>query len=305
MKSMSERGAYSWILLPYLITWTAVSAMSSDQAWTVRMGAGDTLSVESKSLYVEFSKRHAWTIRNIKYMGQVIVGGPGANGTVVNATPGKGMNPKDPWYGTGHGKEDIKSFSVLVDNIPHEFQEGMTLSGKVITVRKESTMGPLGHTAQITFPESGDCILEKHSYIVLEDLNEGFRFVYAFMHSNNNALDQWLALLGSGKEQEGQAGKKDDKFGLGQDIKGIVFYSEALGKGVIYVYPEVYRGADTFKNSIWDREHDNKLYFRPEIRDEDFKVGSRFEFHLKVIPFSAQQTDWKETGRTLAGFGAN
>jgi len=149
------------------------------------------------------------------------------------------MNLKDPWIGTGHGKEDVTSFTVLLDNKRHDFKKGLALSGKVITVRKESTIGPFGHTAEITFPESGDCIIEKHSYTVLEDLNERFQFLYAFMHCNNNALAQWLALLGDGKEQEGQAGKKNNEFSLKQDIKGIIFYSEALSKGVAYVYPEV------------------------------------------------------------------
>ena len=159
-------------------------------------------------------------------------------------------------------------------------------------------MGPLGHTAQITFPESGDRIIEEHSYTVLEDLSERFRFVYAFMHCNSNALDQWLAQLGNGKELEGRAGKQNNKFSLGQDIKSVIFYSDVLSIGVAYVYPEVYKGADTFKNSIWDRLRDNKLYFRPEVKSR-YKVGDDFEFVLEMIPFSAQPTEWKDTGRKL------
>lgn len=54
-------------------------------------------------------------------------------------------------------------------------------------------MGPFGHASQITFSQSGNYITEKHSYTVLEDLKKRFRFVYAFMHCNNNALDHWLA----------------------------------------------------------------------------------------------------------------
>ena len=214
------------------------------------------------------------------------------------------MNPKDPWHGTGHGKEDVSDFKVFVDNIPHKFQAEKTYSGSVVMLRKESTMGPLGHTAQITFPATGDHIIEKHSYSVRDDFQERFRFVYAFMHCNTNALDQWLALLGGGKELEGKAGTQDKSFSLKQDIKGIIFYSEAHSAGVVYEYPEVYKGSDPFRNSIWDREHDNKLYFRPDIGPKDFKPGDRFEYSLKVTPFSAQQINWKETGRALTGFDA-
>ncbi|MFC1509419.1 hypothetical protein ACFL60_07030 [Candidatus Omnitrophota bacterium] len=301
---ISCHSAYLWILLSYWITWGSGCALSSAQVWTVRMVDEDSLSVESTNLHVDFSKDQAWTIRNIRYMGREIVGEYGANGTVVSAEPRKELNTTDRWHGTGHGKEDVSDYTVFVDSIPHEFRAGMTFSGSEIMLRKESTMGPLGHTAQITFPASGDHFIEKHAYSVLEDFEERFYFVYAFMHCNTNALDQWLALLGGGKEQEGKAGKQDKSFSLKQDIKGIIFYSEALGTGVVYEYPEVYRGADPFRNSIWDREHDNKLYFRPDIRVEDFKTGDRFEFSLKVTPFSAQQTNWKETGRSLAGFGA-
>ena len=295
----------SQVVAVVLVSFTACMgafAASSDQVWSVRMSNKQTLSVESTNLHVDFSRKQAWTIRNIKYMGEEIVGEHGANGCVVNAKPKKGMDPKDPWIGTGHGKEEVTSFSVLVDNTPHELEAGKPFTCKVIILRKESKMGPLGHNAQITFPESGDCIIEKHSYTVLEDLNKGFNFIYAFMHCNNNALDQWLALLENGKEKEGQAGKKKNEFSLRRDIKGIIFYSEAMSKGVVYVYPEIYKGADTFRNSIWDRAHDNKLYFRPEVLGNNFKVGDKFGFCLKVIPFCAQQTNWKKTGRALAPF---
>ena len=78
----SGRSAYLWILLSYWITWGGGCAVASAQVWTVRMSGEDTFSVESRNLYVDFSKDQAWTIRNIKYMGQEIVGEYGANGTV-------------------------------------------------------------------------------------------------------------------------------------------------------------------------------------------------------------------------------
>ena len=291
-----KRCVHLWILLWCLMSSMGCSGVSTDPAWTVRMSGGGRLSVEGNDLYVDFSRRQAWTIRNIKYMGQEIVGEHGANGTVVNATPREGMDPNDPWIGTGHGKEVISSFTVLVDGKAHEFRKGRTLFGNTITIRKESILGPLGHTAHIAFPASGDSLIEKHSYTVLEDLRERFQFLYAFMHCNDNALDQWLAQLGNGEKLEGRAGRKDNKFSLDKVIKRITFYSEALGVGVAYVFPEVY---DASKSFIWDRGSDNKLYSRPEIKAEDVKVGDRFEFQLKVIPFSADRTDWREAGWRL------
>ncbi|MDA3925635.1 MAG: hypothetical protein PF904_13130 [Kiritimatiellae bacterium] len=113
-----------WSLVLSLIICMSVFAESSGQGWTVRMSTNQTLLVENANLHVDFAENQAWTIRNIKYMGEEIVGEHGANGTVVNATPGKGMDPNDPWIGTGHGKEVVKSFSVIVDGKPHKFQKG-------------------------------------------------------------------------------------------------------------------------------------------------------------------------------------
>ncbi|MBN1294208.1 MAG: hypothetical protein JXB48_20400 [Candidatus Latescibacteria bacterium] len=296
--------AYMWFLLLFWVSFESGCGKSSDsnEVWSVHIVGVDSLVVESRNLLVDFSKSQAWTIRNIKYMGKEIVGEHGANGTVVSAEPKKELNTTDRWHGTGHGKEDVSSFTVVIDNIPQEFHAGMTFSGNEIKLRKESIMGSLGHTAEITFPKTGDYIIEKHSYLVLDDFKERFYFVYAFMHCNANVLNQWLALLEGGKELEGKAGKQDNSFSLQQDIKAIIFYGEEPGKGVVYEYPEVYKGAGTFKNSIWDREHDNKLYFRPDITVNDFNPGDRFEFVMKVTPFPAQPNDWKEKGRSLTGF---
>jgi hypothetical protein len=65
------------------------------------------------------------------------------------------------------------------------------------------------------------------------------------------------------------------------------------------VYPEIYQGADTFKNSVWDRKNDNKLYFRPEVKGK-YKAGDTFEYLLRVIPFSAEPGTWREKGKNLA-----
>jgi len=275
---------------------------ASEVIWTVRMfqkGQQNRFAVENGTMFVDFLEQHAWTIRNIRYGGDEIVGEHGANGTVVNAKPEADAKAKDPWIGTGHGKEKVQRLAILVDGQERSYQPGGTFSGRVVVIRKLSNLGPLNHVAEITFPVSGDRIIERHIYKVMEDLGQRFNFMYAFMHCNNNSLDQWLALAGDGKELEGRVGQGDGKFSLKQDVQAVIFYSAALKKGVVYAYPEVYEGADGFKNAIWDRKGDNKLYFRPAV-GKKYGVGDRFEFRLQVIPFSADPDDWKAQAKELA-----
>jgi len=77
---------------------------------------------------------------------------------------------KDPWIGTGHGKEKVRRLTILVDGKERPYQPGGTFSGQVVVIRKLSNMGPLDHEAEIVFPSSGDRIIERHAYKVLEDL---------------------------------------------------------------------------------------------------------------------------------------
>ena len=75
-----------------------------------------------------------------------------------------------------------------------------------------------------------------------------------------------------------------------------------MRKGVVYAYPEVYEGEADFKNAIWDRKGDNKLYFRPAV-GKKYGVGDRFEFRLQVVPFSAEPDDWNDKAKKLAEEG--
>lgn len=191
-----------------------------------------------------------------------------------------------------------------MDGKERPYQPGGTFSGKVVVIHKLLNMGPLDHETEIAFPSSGDRIIERHAYRVVEDLGQRFNFVYAFMHCNSNSLDQWMALAGGGKELEGRVGQADGKFSLKEDVQTVIFYSAAMKKGVVYAYPEAYEGSDNFKNAIWDRKGDNKLYlyFRPAVRKK-YGVGERFEFRLQVIPFSAEPDDWKSEAKKLTEQG--
>ena len=294
----------SFVIMSLLCVFCTAGCQSTnkDAVWTVKMlpkSCRNRLSLQSKTMYVDFDEKVAWTLRNIKYMGDEIVGVHGYNGSVASAKLRK-EDAHCRWIGSGHGGETVKSFLIFVDGKQTQCEPEAEFSGREVVLRKQSNLGPLDHKAEIIFPPSEDYIIEKHSYKVLEDLNDNFNYCYVFMHCSNNSLDQWLVLLAEGKELEGVTDKSDGSFQLASDIKAIIFYSQAMKKGVAYVYPEVYKGAGTFKNSIWDRKNDNKLYFRADVETMGRKVGDTVEYRLKVIPFSAEPDEWKEKGKREA-----
>lgn len=284
-------------------------AKTEEPIWTIKMfqkEQGNWLSVENKNLYVEFMESWAWTIRNIRYLGEEIVGEYGAHGSVVRVDTGAGL--KDYHYiGTSHGFETVKNFSIIVDGKIQQYKPGFTCSGKEVIIRKESNLGPFDHQMEITFPVSEDCIFEKHSYKVVEDLDKRFSFLFAFMHELSTAFDFWLAVLPDWSELEGDLQKRiQGRISLGRDIKSIIFYSSTNKKGVTLVYPQVYKGADKLKvemkngtnkhfgTSIVDMKIGNsKLYFRPEVKKMGYKVGDNFEYSIKLIPFSAEPNEWR------------
>ena len=293
--------------------------MIEDPVWTIKMfqrEQGNWFSVESNSLYVDFMEEWAWTIRNIKYKGDEIVGEYGAHGSVVRVDTGTG--PKDYYYiGTSHGHEIVKNFSILVDGKEQQYDSEAIYSGEKVIIRKESNLGPFDHIMEITFPGSGNYIIEKHSYKVVEDLNERFSFLFAFMHELSTTFDFWLAELPDRSEPEGDLQKRiKGKISLGRDIKSIIFYSSTNKKGVTLVYPQVYKGAGKLKVEIKKgspEEHfgtsivnmnigNSKLYFRPGVKKMGYKVGDTFEYSIKVIPFSSKPDEWKTIGKSLAVF---
>jgi hypothetical protein len=275
---------------------TAHAASAAD-VWDVQIDqerAGLRLTCRSKQLTVDFTEQQAWTLGHIVYRDKELVGQYGANGSVVNARPRPGDEVQDPWIGTGHGREEIRELQLVIDGRPREIEAGAAYAGRAVLLRKRSGLGPLDHEAEIALSPEGNRLTERHAYRVVEPLDERFNFVYAYMHCNRNALRRWLAVVADDRRLEGRAGRGDREFQLRRDIRAIAFYSPEDEVGVAYVYPQLYQGARKFRHSIWDRPADNKLYFRPEVSAERYEAGDRFDFVLSVVPFAADEAQWKE-----------
>ncbi len=274
---------------------TDVSALQKEAEWRVEVKGGITM-VTGGNIRVDFRRSTAWTIARIVYRGVQIVGPHGSQGTVITWNKN--------FVGTGHGGEVVHKFIVRCNGTESQItgQEAITIVGQEIAVIKESTLGPFQHKAEIIFPKNGQYLLYRYHYQIKQSLDD-FGLMYAFMHCVENQFKDYLAILPDNSILEDRADKEDGRFVLKRDAKAVVYYSQDNKIGIAFVYPQVYQGAisskDFISNMIWDRKSDNKLYFNAAIREKGYKVGDEFEYHLKVVPFTAEPDQWKSIGKKL------
>ena len=268
--------------------------------WTVRMtsdATGRVLSVSNATLAVTVTEGVYWTIRDVYASGTLLVGAFGANGAVANVMEAaRPPGNTDGWVGTGHGFETISSYTVALDGTNVLLQPGDTLSARTVTLTKASNIGPLDQVATLAFTETGDRFTENTRFTANRTLTNSLNFVYAFMHCNQNALTQWRAWLTPTNVLDGVCLSDDNSFGLYRDVRAVGLFNPAHGKGLLYVYPEVYCGDPAISDGsfLWDRVNDNKLYFRPDLPGTNDTVGAVSEYEVTLIPFQAETSDWKE-----------
>ena len=277
---------------------------AAEPVWTVAMATdktGKVLTVSNAVMSVSLAEKVYWTIREIRAGGTLLVGAFGANGAVASVKPAaRRPEAKDGWMGTGHGFETISSYTVALDGKPVELKPGESARARAVTLTKASNIGPLDQVAVISFPETGDRLVEGTRFTANRALPESLAFVYAYMHCNDNALTEWRAWLEPAKTLDGTCAKDDGTHGLQKEVRAVALFGPTVGRGLAYVYPEVYPGGPK-GNFFWDRKHDNKLYFRPKIPGAIERSGDTCAYQVTVIPFRAEAADWKDVaGKILA-----
>ncbi|MFA7174751.1 MAG: hypothetical protein WC340_15340 [Kiritimatiellia bacterium] len=286
-----------------IILGTLCLSCAAGPVWQVTMStdkSGQMLTVSNDVLSVSLSERVAWTIREIRSEGTLLVGAFGANGAVASVMPAARLpEAKDGWMGTGHGFETISSYTVTLDNKPVTLKPGESVGAQVVTLTKASNIGPLDQINVISFPKTGDRIIEDTQFTANRPLAESLHFVYAYMHCNENALTEWRAWLDPVTTLDGSCVKDDRSYGLQREVQAVALFGPTINKGLVYVYPEVY-AAGPKGNFFWDRTKDNKLYFRPKIPGVINLKGDTFRYQLTVLPFTAESANWQDKAGKIA-----
>jgi len=246
---------------------------------------GGILTITENAYQLSFIKKSSWTIQEMYFGGKLLLSPTGAFGTVANLK-------ETGWHGTGHGNETVEKVSLEVDGKSHELEDGLDVNGNKFVLFKQSVIGPYRQFDTITF--DGARIVEDFHYEIISDDSE-VNFMYAFMHCFTNKTDQWMAQLGDDSVEEGKF-LDDNSFTLKKDIRWAAVYDSSETMGLVYVYPEVYRGKAPFNNSFWNRPRDNKLYLRPELPKG---IGQKFNFKVTLQAFSATPGNWQKDAKNL------
>jgi hypothetical protein len=268
------------IALPVVAAETAPPA----EVGTATMKPG-VLTIERGDYRITFSEKAAWTIERMFYNDKLLLSPTGAFGTVATSK-------KIGWQGTGHGGETVEKIELVVDGKTFPLDENLNASGKTFVLKKQSLFGPFRHHATLTL--DGHTLHEKHDYEIIADDSQ-LVFIYAFMHCMTNKTDKWMAQTAEDGVLHGEF-TDDNKFTLGKDARWIAVFDSADEIGLVYMYPEIYKGMAPFRNSFWNRPRDNKLYLRPEIPKG---IGEKFSFEITLQAFSAAPDKWEESARAV------
>jgi hypothetical protein len=248
------------------------------------------LRIHTGEYEVGFRRSTAWTLGYANFQGKKLLVPRGGMQTVI-VLEGRGFT------GTNHGGEQVEGLSLVVDGEEHAFHEGLEVAGDEFTFVKDSRLGPYGHTARVTVSPGG--IKEDLRFEVVGD-DSMVPWMYVFMHCFTNETEDWLVGLADGGEQRGRF-RDDGTFSLKKDIHWAALYAPAEELGCVYVYPEPYEGLaeggnKAYRNAFWNRDYDNKLYFRPKLPRGK---GRKFGYSVRLQAFTAKPEEWETRARDL------
>lgn len=270
--------------------------------WTVKWVSGQknrpVISVSNRQLDVAFMPLHAWNISSIDYDGRKIGSPTGATGCVIH-WDGKAV-------GTGHGDENVSAVALHVDDMTIPlvtdgktvYEKDRTYSGKRISLRRESAIGPFDVKVRFDFSEGENSYITRIEFTAREQVTakrfEGYRYV--FMHMMPEQMSCYAVFKADASIDGEHSGKASGKRMFDNlPFKALACYAPDWQTGIAYIYPEAYPGGN---HMIARAGKDNK--FRAILfPKEEYATGENFSFTLKVTPFHAQAEDWQDVAKKI------
>jgi hypothetical protein len=246
------------------------------------------LRLQSGAYEAELESRFAWTLHKFKYENNPLLVGSGWMGTVIKCKVPKG---KDPFIGTGHGGEVVKSLEIFVDGKPLKLagKASQLIKGDYIKVVKQSQIGPLAHSSEITLSSKG--LEQSFDFVVNKDASSLVN-MYLFMSIWEKSMDQWLSAPVGGKVVKGSF-KHNNKFIQTGKVDWVALFNPENGLAGICVYqlPEKH------KSFFWDRAVDNKHYIKYYPQK---KRGSKFSCKSFIATFKTTSADFEKDAKSKA-----
>lgn len=271
-------------------------------AWAeVHRTEGPSLVFQVGPYRLRFAEKPSWTLRELLFSGKVLLSPSGWMQPVLfeNNVP-KGS---DPFLGTGHRPEsDVKVEVTDNQGKSHAVTETLNLPGSpTLTLHKTSVFqsaysGPLyQHEAWVGLGSNG--LTERYRLTPIGPGVSNIAHAYVFMHIFSNTTKSWMVLNEEGKFLQGEF-LDDNSFSLRKDISGAFIFDPTQQVGFTLRFPEVYVGKPGFKNSFWNRPHDNKLYLQV---DPPRKEGAVTEYRCSLAGVSVAGENWESEAKHFLG----
>ncbi len=244
------------------------------------------LIVRTDHLTATLTSQAGWTITTLEADGTRLVIPAGGQGAVIMPRGGD-------WQGSGmKGGEQVRSLSATVDGQQVTLALPQTLTGKRISLTKQSSIGKLEHSAQTTF--EADLIVQQHSFKVLEDVD--LASFYAFIYSVTPSATQWLAQPLEGQELSGELSAAKTN-AVDRRVLWVAEYDPAAQKGLLCYLPSLPAGPGAAVR-IWDMPAYRKLFVQPQAGK--LARGAELALTMVMKPIAAPPAEWQARVRTEA-----
>ena len=222
------------------------------------------LILKSGPYKAELESKFACTLHKLHYKGKALLVNSGWMGSVIKCKVPKGQ---EPFIGTGHGGEVVKSIQVFANGKKINIvQKSQIVSGQVIKVIKDSTIGPLLHHSEITLTPEG--LKQSFKFEVNGDMSK-VEFIYLFMSIWNKSMNKYLAASKNEPIQQGTF-IHNNKFIQTRLCNWVALLNPKTGIGGLCTYSL----PKSYKSFFWDRSKDNKHYIKYYPSKQK---GSKFE----------------------------
>ena len=239
--------------------------------------------------------KYCWTIRSLTYKNTSLMTEDAgcSNGTVLQTKVDE--KKRVTWVGTGHGYEKVESVKLLVDGKEKPVKSGVTYTGSTFTLVKRSDLRVFKLEAFMTLTESG--LEETHRYTAKTD-RPYLALLYAFMHSFDVNMTEWVAHTTRGKSRRGQFVNDNKNPYRGDGLVWTSVYNPKDNVGVVYV---VKKPSGRLHHFYWDRDTDQKLYYQGFPNTKDMKAGDQFEYSVALAAYESPKDNWTNKARAAAG----
>lgn len=230
-----------------------------------------------------------------------------------NGPPAPGSPSGSGFLGTGHGGEIVYTLTLLVgqnetyDLLGEGHGPALPSAGMVwpadttLTFRKHSQIGPFLATQDVTLDAALGLTVSARLTLGYDAPVSSVNWLYPAMTMFSLPFKRWVAETADGR-QVGGVFLSDGSFSLKENIQWAAVFDDDSGRGAVYQYPFAYNGSGTFRNSIWNRAYDHKLYLR---LDPARVQGDKVEVRHTVEGFLATNLTWVQTAKSLVRSGTD